>query len=58
MKEAIPLAEIYIIQLDLEGTNLATLQESAQPSSGLEKGVVSSCSLLSITTTLTEWDVS
>jgi hypothetical protein len=41
MKEAIPLAEIYLVQLDLEGICLAAFQGNAQPSSGLETNVVS-----------------
>lgn len=36
MKATIPLAEIYIVQLDLEGIRLDTLQENT----GLEKIVV------------------
>jgi hypothetical protein len=36
MKATLPLAEIYIVQLDLEGISLATLQENT----GLEKIVV------------------
>jgi hypothetical protein len=40
MKEAIPLAESYLVQLELEGISLTTLLEDAQISSGLEKSVV------------------
>jgi hypothetical protein len=40
MKATIPLAEIYIVQLDVEGIKLADLQENAY-ASGLEKSVVS-----------------
>jgi hypothetical protein len=39
MKATLPLAEIYIVQLDLEGISLTALQENAQ-ASGLEKSVV------------------
>jgi hypothetical protein len=39
MKATIPLAEIYIVQLDLEGVSLAALQENAK-ASGLENRVV------------------
>jgi len=36
MKATIPIAEIYIVQLNLEGIDLAALQENT----GLEKIVV------------------
>jgi hypothetical protein len=40
LKDANPLAESYLIQLDLEGIGLAALQENARLFSQLEKGVV------------------
>jgi len=39
MKSTMPLAEIYIVQLDLEGISLAALQENAK-ASGLENSIV------------------
>jgi hypothetical protein len=39
MKATIPLAEIYIVQLDLEGISLTALQENSK-ASGLEDSVV------------------
>jgi hypothetical protein len=40
LKDVNPLAESYLIQLDLEGNGLAALQENARLFSQLEKGVV------------------
>jgi hypothetical protein len=40
LKDTNPLAESYLIQLDLEGNGLAALQENARLFSQLEKGVV------------------
>ena len=42
LKEAIPLAESYLIQLDIEGSGLAALQDNVKWFSGLEKSVVRS----------------
>ena len=41
VKDSNPLAESYLLQLDLEGTGLASLQENALAFSDLEKGMVS-----------------
>lgn len=40
IKDSNPLAESYLLQLDLEGTGLASLQENARAFSDLEKGMV------------------
>ena len=41
LKEANPLAESYLIQFDLEGSGLLSLQDNVRLSSELEKRVVS-----------------
>lgn len=41
LKDANPLVDSYLIQLDLEGIGLSALQENIQDFSQLEKGVVS-----------------
>ena len=40
LKDVNPLAESYLIQLDLEGNGLAALQANARLFSQFEKGVV------------------
>lgn len=46
LKEAIPIAESYLIQLDIEGSGLAALQDNVKSFSGVEKSMV--CILLFI----------
>jgi len=41
LKEANPLGDSYLIQLDLEGIGVSALQENIRDFSQLEKGVVS-----------------
>ena len=51
MKEALPVAEINLFQLEAEGIGLEAFQENAKAPSGLEKNLVSSIPLSFIVST-------